>query len=544
MESSDESVIRLSTGQWALLGFVGLIVFPVSFSFLSHFSFEEFSELLGSERFQLIFFRTLRQASISTAGCLILGLPGAWLYAQHKSALSVPGIQTMLRVFSIIPFCVPPIVFVFCVVLVFGNNGLINRWLALPKISFLYSQWSIIGVHVIYDFGICVRFVGQALRESIFGHVHSSRILGASRLQSFFTVLLPLIVPSVAHAASVTFLFCFTSFVIVMSLGSGPRDISLEVMIYEAIRNGYDITRASALGAVQLVVGFVIIGSYSMALRKNIPIQRYSMTLRKDSMIHLGLWQWGFALLFVVLFGGSALAFILRIFGKGPNLFGSNLIAIVPILRSLGKSLLIGGSTAMFCGFLSTLLCSIGIQRSRLYRSVMNSWASIPLAISPLMITLSLITIFPRNIPGTVLVVLVHCGLSLPFIVPICMQYIQNIQENLVQAPRNLGANWVQSFFHVRLPQARSPIWASASMGMLLSIGEFNAAFYLGARERVPTLSVYLYQSIGRYRFEEGMVAMLLLVLFVVLFTSFVERFRSRGSRISAYVQYKANSLT
>ena len=53
----------------------------------------------------------------------------------------------------------------------------------------------------------------------------------ATALRVFFEITLPLLLPAVAAAASLVFLFCFTSFGVILILG-GPRFATLEVEIY------------------------------------------------------------------------------------------------------------------------------------------------------------------------------------------------------------------------------------------------------------------------------------------------------------------------
>src|SRR5262249_18004317 len=59
-------------------------------------------------------------------------------------------------------------------------------------------------------------------------------------------------------AAALTFLFCFTSFGIVVILG-GPTRLTLEAAIYDAATASFDLRTAAALSLLQLVAVAVIV---------------------------------------------------------------------------------------------------------------------------------------------------------------------------------------------------------------------------------------------------------------------------------------------
>ncbi len=522
---------RSAVGQWILLGALVLLVLPISFAFLNNFSVAAFTKLIQDPRFQSIFLRTLRQASLSTLGCMLVGIPGAWYWARYSigNGKKTNIASAALQIFSILPFCLPPVIFVLYVILVFGNNGIINRWLPMPSVPFLYNSWAIIGAHVLYDMGIFIRFVGQALQRSIMGYALVAQGMGASKTKRFLTVQLPLLLPSIIHAAGITFLFCFTSFIVVIVLGSGPRDSTLEVMIYEALLDGLNIGRASAIAGFQALIGILIITTYMLVLRRQSREPSYRSIDASVQIAKPGLFHWAYIGSLWTLLVLPLIAIAVKIYEKRSILVTNELINLGSVGLSLGKTLAIGMATACLCASIAVLLCSAGIRSTLLQRFFINSVSGIPLCLSSFILVLSLLTIIPRTVHSSVFVVLVHSTLTLPFIVPRCMDYVQRFSETMIYAPRNLGAGWVKEFFSVRLPMSRSIVLSSASMGLLISFGEFNAVLYFGTRDRIPALSVYLFRSISRYRFEEGIIVSLVIVLFVALITQYIETLQRKA---------------
>ena len=76
--------------------------------------------------------------------------------------------------------------------------------------------------------------------------------LGASPLQVLRTVTLPALMPGIVSAASVVFLFCATSFGVVLTLG-GLRYATVETEIYLLTTQFLDLRAAAALSVLQLV---------------------------------------------------------------------------------------------------------------------------------------------------------------------------------------------------------------------------------------------------------------------------------------------------
>ena len=79
-------------------------------------------------------------------------------------------------------------------------------------------------------------------------------MLGASRWRTFREVTLPALRPALAAAASIVFLFTFTSFGVILILG-GPRYATLETEIYRQTAQLLDLPLAAALTVVQLARG-------------------------------------------------------------------------------------------------------------------------------------------------------------------------------------------------------------------------------------------------------------------------------------------------
>jgi thiamine transport system permease protein len=168
---------------------------------------------------RVIFF-TIKQAALSTLLTLILGLPGAYLVAKYD----FPG-KSVLKAITTVPFVLPSIIVSLGFILLFGNNGILNRWLMqlfqldAPPLRILYSLKAIILAHAFYNFPLVVRLV-SAVWVSIDPKIEdAARSLGAKEFSVFWHITLPLILPGIIASLALTFIFCFMSFAVVLVLG-------------------------------------------------------------------------------------------------------------------------------------------------------------------------------------------------------------------------------------------------------------------------------------------------------------------------------------
>ena len=104
-----------------------------------------------------------------------------------------------------------------------------------------------------------IRAVGASWESLDVRPAEAAAALGASPRQVFRTVTLPALRPAIVSAASVVFLFCATSFGVVLTLG-GLRYSSVETEIYLLTTQQLDLQAAAALSIVQLVAITVLLG--------------------------------------------------------------------------------------------------------------------------------------------------------------------------------------------------------------------------------------------------------------------------------------------
>ena len=172
------------------------------------------------------------QALVSTALTLLLGLPLAFLFARYR----FPG-KRLLQALTTVPFVMPTVVVATAFTTLFGSRGVINGLLMhlfaldAPPVRLLQTVWIILLAHAFYNVAVVVRSVGGFWANLSPKPGEAAAVLGAAPGRVWREVTLPLLVPSIIAAGLLVFLFCFTSFGVVIILG-GLRFATIEVEIY------------------------------------------------------------------------------------------------------------------------------------------------------------------------------------------------------------------------------------------------------------------------------------------------------------------------
>lgn len=163
--------------------------------------------------------RSLWVAVLTTALCLFLGYPVAYIIAQAD------GRKKMLLVLLItIPMWINMLVRTYAWVGILQDKGLINTilgWLGLGPVSLIYTDFAVI-LGMVYNFiPFMILQIYTSLTKMDKSYLEAASDLGANKIQSFLRITLPLSLPGVLSGITLVFLPAVSSFFIPKMLGGG-----------------------------------------------------------------------------------------------------------------------------------------------------------------------------------------------------------------------------------------------------------------------------------------------------------------------------------
>jgi len=144
---------------------------------------------------------SLQVAAAAVAASLPLAIAVAWLLART----SFPG-KALLDAVVHLPLVLPPVVIGYVLLVLLGTQGPIGGWLyETLGLRLIFTRWGAALAAVVMSFPLMVRAIRQALEAVDRGLESAARTLGASRLDVFFSITLPLMLPGILSGAVVAF---------------------------------------------------------------------------------------------------------------------------------------------------------------------------------------------------------------------------------------------------------------------------------------------------------------------------------------------------
>lgn len=544
-------VLRALLYTFPLLFLAVFYLFPlisilrVSFAQDGAFSFAPIVETLRAPSFWSILWFTTWQAVASTALTLLLGIPLAGIFARY----TFPG-KGLLRALTTIPFVMPTVVVAAAFTTLIGPTGILNQWLqsALsldrPPVRLLDTIWIILVAHAFYNVSVVVRTVGgfwESLNPAL---AEAGRVLGARGLRLFREVTLPLLLPSIVAAGLLVFLFCFTSFGVVLILG-GLEFATLEVEIYRQTVSLFNLPAAAFLSLVQLGLTFVIMAVYTrVQARAALPLEMRpravapgsARSVRRRLMVAASL------LLMVLLLTAPLLALAWRSFtlgGDGPTLAYYAALGQNPRQSAFFAPPVAAIRNSIFYASAATLL-SLGLGVSGAYllarprswqTSLLDPLFLLPLGTSAVTMGLGYIVALGEWRTSLWLVPVAHTLIAMPFVLRTFLPALRSVDPRLRESAAVLGAGPVRTWWEVDVPILRRALLVAAAFAFTISLGEFGATLLI-SRPDMPTMPTVIYAALGRpglLNYGQALAMSTILMAVCALALVLIERFRLPG---------------
>lgn len=199
---------------------------------------------------------TLRLATAVTLILVVLGTPLAWWLARTRSAWRGP-----VGALVALPLVLPPSVLGFYLLLALGPAGPLGTlldWLGWDAIVFSFE--GLVIASVFYSLPFMVQPLQAAFAAIGKRQLEAAATLGASPLDVFFTVALPLARNGYLMAAVLTFAHTVGEFGVVLMIGGSlPGETRVaSVQIYDYVQ-ALQYGDAHRLAAILLVFSFVVL---------------------------------------------------------------------------------------------------------------------------------------------------------------------------------------------------------------------------------------------------------------------------------------------
>ncbi len=444
----------------------------------------------------LLWFTTW-QAAASTALTLAFGLPLAWAVGRFRFR----G-RSLVRALVLVPFVLPTVV-------------VATAFLTLLPAGYERGIWAILAAHVFFNIAVVTRIVGGAWATLDPVSSEAAAVLGAGPWRRAREVTLPQLAPALSAAAALTFLFCFTSFGVILILG-GPGRATLETEIYNRAARLFDLQAAAALSILQLGAVALVLGVASILDGR---VGLASTLADENDVLRRPTGRERVALVAVLATAGLILALPLaelvrRSLGSWGALFDETPALLVEPWQAAVYSIAFA-SVAAVIALVVGGLAAVALARRR--PAAVDGFVLLPLGASAVMLGFGFLIAFdtaPYDFRSSWWLVPVAQSLvAAPFVVRIVTPALRSIDPRLREVAGTLGAAPARAWREVELPLVGRAVAVAAGFAFAIALGEFGATVFV-ARAEQPTLPVAIFRFLGRPGAEnQGLAAALAVVL-------------------------------
>ena len=199
---------------------------------------------------------TLRLATTTTVVLLVLGTPLAWWLARTRSRF-----RAVVEAVTALPLVLPPTVLGFYLLVLLAPTGPVGSfWEGLGGDRLVFSFAGLLIGSTIYSLPFVVQPLQNAFMAIGDGPIEAAATLGASPLDRFRTVVLPLALPGFLTASILSFAHTVGEFGVVLMIGGNipGRTQVLSTAIYNHVE-ALDHASAHLLAAGLLVFSFSVL---------------------------------------------------------------------------------------------------------------------------------------------------------------------------------------------------------------------------------------------------------------------------------------------
>ena len=199
---------------------------------------------------------TLRVAGATTIILLLLGTPLAWWLARTRSSWRQP-----IAAVVALPMVLPPSVLGFYFLVLMGPQGPIGAWtdaLGLGHLPFTF--WGLVVASCLYSLPFMVQPLQNAMQGLGQQALEAASTLGASPLDRFFSVVVPLCKPGFVSGTVMSFAHTVGEFGVVLMVGGNIPGVTrmVSVQIYDHVEAA-EYNDAHRLAAIMLVLSFTVL---------------------------------------------------------------------------------------------------------------------------------------------------------------------------------------------------------------------------------------------------------------------------------------------
>jgi molybdate transport system permease protein len=202
------------------------------------------------------FWLTFRLAALVALVLAVLGLPIAYWIAYSRRRW-----RFLVEAMVALPIVLPPTVLGFYVLVALGSHSPLGRWWqAITGHTLAFTFGGLVIGSIVYSLPFAVQPFAASFTLVDARLIAASATLGASSLQTFFRVILPLSLPGLVTGVSLSFAHTMGEFGVVLMVGGNIPGVTktVSIDIYDKVQ-ALDYAGANETALVLLAISFAVL---------------------------------------------------------------------------------------------------------------------------------------------------------------------------------------------------------------------------------------------------------------------------------------------
>lgn len=509
------------------------------------FTFENYVAYFSNPRI----FRSFTNSLYVSILTMVITTVTAFFFAYGLTRTTMPG-KGIFYTISTFPLIAPTIIQALALILLFGRNGLVTRYLLGTDWN-IYGATGIIVGECLYCFPNALFILYTTLSAVDTRLDEAAQSLGASALKTFYKVTLPSAKYGIASAAALTFNLTITDFGIPVVIGGNYSVLATEIVSQVFGLQRFDL--GATISVILLVpsIGAFAINyyltrkSYALISGQARPFLQPSRPLKKWGFtIYCALICLSILIVFVTVFLGSFVktwpydfSLTLRHFdfpslGAHAPLWTDFWTSVLPEssfrtmiaykYAPIWTSLLVAIVVAIAGAFL-TLIAGYLIEKKKPKgEQVLYTLSVLPAAIPGVVMGLGYVLAFNKPyffIYGTIWIIIINiiiCNFTLGVLTSIAN--LKQIDKSIEEAAVSLGAGPVSTFTRVVFPLSRVAFLSTATFYFMRAMTTISAVIFLiSATIKLAAIEIIFLDVDGRTASANAMCTVVVAIVVGVL---------------------------
>lgn len=473
-----------------------------------------------------------------TVIAVLIGVPLAYFMSFYK----IKG-KGILEVLFIISMMSPNFIGAYSWILLLGRNGSVTKFLEKALGISMPSIYGFAGMLLVFSlklYPFIYIYVSGALKKIDVALSEAAESLGCGGLKKVFTVIMPLITPTLVAAALLVFMNCMADFGTPALIGEGYRVMPTLVYSEFVGESGGSANFAACMATIMIFITALVfflqkwyINTKSFTMSSIRPIQPKEPKGIFKVLIYIYIYMLaGLSIIpQAMVVYTSFKATKMQVFVDGFSLGSYKKVA--------DKALAAVTNTYVFCFFAIVIIITLGmliayltVRRRSVLTSAIDSIAMFPYIVPGSVLGITLLIAFnhqPLMLAGTAFIIIISLVIRrLAYTLRSSSAILYQISPSMEEAAVSLGDTPAKSFIKVTAKMMLPGVASGAILSWITIINELSSSVMLYT-SKTKTMSVAIYNEVIRASY--GPAAALASILTLTTVISLLVFFKVSGSK-------------